>query len=92
MLQAIYIIFKYNVVNFEIFNVLGLIVRYELRIPDYFQEFHLLKRGRVIIIIIRVFCPRAGLSLQTQEPRLQYCPKAGLPPQTQELRLQFYYG
>ena len=29
------------------------------------------------IIIIRVFCPRAGLSLQTQGPRLQFCPKAG---------------
>ena len=26
----------------------------------------------VIIIIIRVFYPRAGLSLQTQEPRLQF--------------------
>ena len=30
----------------------------------------------IIIIIIRVFCPRAGLSLQTQEPRLQFCSKA----------------
>ena len=37
-----------------------------------------------------VFCPRAGLSLQTQAPRLQFCPKAGLPLQTQEPRLQFY--
>ena len=27
--------------------------------------------NKVIIIIIRVFCPRAGSSLQTQEPRLQ---------------------
>ena len=26
---------------------------------------------------------RAGLSLQTQAPRLQFCSKAGLPPQTQ---------
>ena len=25
-----------------------------------------------ICILIRVFCPRAGLSLQTQEPRLQF--------------------
>ena len=25
--------------------------------------------------IIRVFCPRADLSLQTQEPRLQFCPR-----------------
>ena len=41
------------------------------------------------IIIIRMFCPKAGLSLQTQEPRLQFCPKAGLPPQTQEPGLQF---
>ena len=40
--------------------------------------------------IIRVFCPRAGLSLQTQAPRLQLCSKAGLPPQTQEPVLQFY--
>ena len=41
--------------------------------------------------IIRVFCPRAGLSLQTQAPRLQFCPKAGLPSHTQEPTLQFYY-
>ena len=27
----------------------------------------------VVIIIIRVFCPRAGPSLQAQEPRLQFC-------------------
>ena len=46
----------------------------------------------IIIIIIRVFCLRAGLSLQTQAPRLQFHPKAGLPPQTQERRLQFYKG
>ena len=39
--------------------------------------------------IITVFCPRAGLSLQTQAPRLQFCPKTGLPLQTQEPRLQF---
>ena len=38
-----------------------------------------------------VFCPRAGSSLQTQEPRLQFCPKAGLTPQTQEQRSQFFY-
>ena len=31
----------------------------------------------------------AGLSLQMQEPRLQFCPKASLPLQTQEPRLQF---
>ena len=37
-----------------------------------------------IYIIIRVFCPRAGHSLQTQAPRLQFCPKADLLPQTQE--------
>ena len=35
----------------------------------------------IIIIIIRVFCPRAGPSLQTQKLRLQFCPKAGLPLQ-----------
>ena len=29
----------------------------------------------IIIIIIRVFCPRAGPSLQAQEPRLQFCRK-----------------
>ena len=46
----------------------------------------------VIIIIIRVFCPRAGPSLQAQEPRLQFCPEEDLPPQTQEPRLQFYKG
>ena len=27
----------------------------------------------IIIIIISVFCPRAGPSLQAQEPRLQFC-------------------
>ena len=42
--------------------------------------------------IIRVFCPRAGPSLQTQEPRPQFCSKASLPPQTQEPRLQFQKG
>ena len=36
------------------------------------------------IIIIRVFYPRAGLSIQAQAPRLEFCSKAGLPPQTQE--------
>ena len=34
-------------------------------------------------VIDRVFCPRAGPSLQTQEPRPQFCSKASLPPQTQ---------
>ena len=34
--------------------------------------------------------PRAGPSLQTQAPTLQFCPKARLPLQTQEPRLQFY--
>ena len=34
------------------------------------------------IKIIRVFCPMAGLSLKTQESRLQFCPKAVLPLQT----------
>ena len=34
--------------------------------------------------ITRVFCPRAGPSLQVQEERLQFCPKAGLLSQTQE--------
>ena len=29
----------------------------------------------IIIIIISVFCPRAGPSLQVQEPRLQFCPR-----------------
>ena len=43
----------------------------------------------IIITIIRVFCPRAGLLLQTQEPRFHFCPKAGLPLQIQELMLQF---
>ena len=42
--------------------------------------------------IIRVFCPRAGPSLQAQKPRLQFYPKAGLLLQTQEPRLQFYQG
>ena len=44
----------------------------------------------IIIIIISVFCPRAGLSLQTQASRLQFCPKAGLPYQTLEPGLPFY--
>ena len=26
----------------------------------------------LLTVIIRVFCPRAGLSLQTQEPKLQF--------------------
>ena len=32
------------------------------------------------LIIIRVFCPRTGMSLQSQASKLQFCPKAGLPP------------
>ena len=43
-------------------------------------------------VSLLVFCPRAGLSLKTQEPRLQFCPKTGLPQQIQEPKLQFYYG
>ena len=39
-----------------------------------------------------IYIYRAGPSLQTQAPRLQFCPKAGLPLQTQEPRLQFYKG
>ena len=42
------------------------------------------------VIIIRMFCPMAGLSLKTQASRLPFCPMAGLPPQTQEPRLRFY--
>ena len=42
------------------------------------------------IYIIRVFCPKAGPSLQNQTPRLQFCLKGGLALQTQEPRLQFY--
>ena len=41
---------------------------------------------------IRVFCPRASLSLQSQAPWLQFCRSAGLQPQTQDPRLQFYCG
>ena len=48
--------------------------------------------NRQYFFINRVFCPRAGLPLQTRAAWLQFCPKAGLPPQTQEPRLQFYYG
>ena len=46
----------------------------------------------IIVIIIRVFCPRAGSSLQTQELIPQFCWKAGLPSQAQEPRLQFCQG
>ena len=53
--------------------------------------FKIKKINEIIINIIRVFSPRAGLSLQTQEPRLQFCPKVDLPLQTQEPRLQFYW-
>ena len=45
-----------------------------------------------MIFVIRVFCPRTDLSLQTQAPRLKFCPKADLSQQTQEPRLQFYKG
>ena len=44
-----------------------------------------------LIFIITAFCPRAGLSLQTQAPS-KFCPKAGLPLQTQEPRFQFLLG
>ena len=45
-----------------------------------------------IVIIFRVFCSRAGLSLQTQTPRLQSCPKAGLPPQTSGTKVVVLLG
>ena len=41
---------------------------------------------------IRVFCPRAGPSLQSTESKVAVLPKADLLPQTQEPRLQFYQG
>ena len=45
----------------------------------------------IYIYISSVFCPRAGPSLQTQAPRLQFCPKCRSSiAQTQEPRLQFY--
>ena len=44
----------------------------------------------IIIIIIGVFCPREGLSLHAQQPRLQFCRRQAF--QTQEPRLQFYQG
>ena len=43
----------------------------------------------VLVIIIRVFCPRTGPSLQAQETMFAVLLKAGLPPQTQEPTLQF---
>ena len=43
---------------------------------------------KFIYIIIRLLCPRACPSLQTQEPKPQSCSRAGLPPQTQEPRLR----
>ena len=46
----------------------------------------------IIIIIIRESCPRPGISLQMQEPRLQFCPKRGLPQQTQEPRVAVLLG
>ena len=30
-------------------------------------------KKNIIIIIIRVFCPRAGPALQAEKPRLQFC-------------------
>ena len=45
----------------------------------------------IIIIIIRVFCPRSGPSLQAQEPRLQFCQRQVFH-RKQEPRLQFYQG
>ena len=43
----------------------------------------------IIIIIIRVFCPRAGLSLDAQASRLQFCPTAGLSMEAQAPSFQF---
>ena len=39
-----------------------------------------------------MFCPRAGPSLQAQEPRLQFCRRQVFHCKTQEPRLQFYQG
>ena len=54
------------------------------RLPYYSQT------SNIGTLYISLLCPRAGLSLQTQAPRLQFCPKAGVPYQTREPRLQFY--
>ena len=43
------------------------------------------------LFIIRVFYPKAGISLQTLEPRMKFCLKLYLPQKTQGLRLQFYW-
>ena len=43
-----------------------------------------------VTVIIRVFCSRASLSLQTHAIRLHFCSKEGLPSQTQEPWLHFY--
>ena len=59
----------------------------------YFKKWQILTLSSLYILlcfIIRVFCPRAGLSLRTEEPMLKFCPKEDLPLQTQEPRLQFY--
>ena len=43
----------------------------------------------LMIIIIRMFCPIAGLSLEMKEPMFQFCPKVDLPLQTQDPRWSF---
>ena len=42
-------------------------------ISSYCRNNVIIATYRIMLIIIRVFCLRAGPSLQTQEPRLQFC-------------------
>ena len=69
----------------------SLLITSILYLQDFFGIFpHFSDFLSVEIIMITVFCPRAGPSLQAQETKGAVLPKAGLPPQTQDPRLQFY--
>ena len=61
-------------------------------LPEFAVKDLPLGRTLMVMIIIRVFCPRAGPSLQAQEPRLQFCHRQVFHCKVQEPRLLFYQG
>ena len=64
---------KYIYESFDwLFNTAIFLIIISISRHDLYLWWH---KFLLYFIIIRVFCPRAGLSLQTQAPRLQFCPK-----------------
>ena len=78
---------KYSILYLSTQDVVPYILHiffYKIRYCTSQSKYSEANKNTNIIIIIRVFCRRAGPSLQIQESRSQFCSKAGLPLHTQE--------